>query len=57
MIPSSLKSAEKSKQFLSCKHIVNKTMRKVRDWGKEYQVIDTRKATTKNTVQPKNIKV
>ena len=35
----------------------NKTMRKVRDKEKEYQVVDTRKATTKNTVQSKNIKV
>ena len=32
-------------------------MRKVRDKEKEYQVVDTRKATTKNTVQSKNIKV
>ena len=52
-----LKSAEKSKQFLSWKHMVNKTMRKFRDKEKEYQVIDTRKASTKNTVQSKNIKV
>ena len=52
-----LKSAEKSKQFLSWKHMVNKTMRKLRDKEKEYQVIDTRKASTKNTVQSKNIKV
>ena len=32
-------------------------MIKVRDRGKEYQVIDTRKTNTKNTVQRKNIKV
>ena len=37
--------------------MVNKTMRKLRDKEKEYQVIDTRKASTKNTVQSKNIKV
>ena len=37
--------------------MVNKRMRKVRDKEKEYQVVDTRKATTKNTVQSKNIKV
>ena len=37
--------------------MVNKRMRKVRDKEKEYQVVDTRKATTENTVQSKNIKV
>ena len=37
--------------------MVNKTMREVRDMEKEYQVIDTKKATTKNTVQPKTLKL
>ena len=32
-------------------------MIKVRDRGKENQVIDTRKTNTKNTVQRKSIKV
>lgn len=48
---------EKIQQFLSWKHMINKTMRRVRDIEEEHQDIDIKKAPIKNTVQPKILKL
>ena len=51
------KFLKKSKLFFFMKTHGNKAMRKVRDIEEEYQVIDTKNETTKNTVQHKMLKL